>query len=153
MEAFNGIYVMGSLRNKKIPGIGVDLRERGYEVFDDWYSGGYEADDKWQDYERERGRSYAEALYGPAARNVFEFDKRYLDVCSLGILVTPCGRSAHLELGYLLGRGTPAIVYFSDGEPERWDVMYQFASDVAFDIDELFNAIARNLGQGMGQCA
>jgi nucleoside 2-deoxyribosyltransferase len=48
----------------------------------------------------------------------------------------PGGKSAHLELGYMIGQGKPCYVFF-DKEPERWDVMYQFAKDVFFSKEEL----------------
>jgi nucleoside 2-deoxyribosyltransferase len=48
----------------------------------------------------------------------------------------PAGKSAHLELGYMIGRGKPCFVLF-DEEPERWDVMYQFATAVCFSYEEL----------------
>ena len=141
MTASNMIYLIGSLRNEKIPGVGVELRKWGFNVFDDWYGAGYEADDKWHAYEKERGRPYSEALYSPAARNVFQFDKRYLDASDMAVLVLPAGKSGHLEMGYMLGRGKPGFIYFSDGEPERWDVMYQFANGVAFSMDELIDKV------------
>ena len=59
-----GIYVIGSLKNDKIPHIAKELRETlGVEVFDDWFSPGPEADDFWRKYEKVRGSSYAQALW------------------------------------------------------------------------------------------
>lgn len=131
------IYLIGSLRNPVIPALGVTLRALGHEVFDDWFGAGHEADDKWQEYEQVRGRHYSEALYGYAAQTIFNFDKTHLDHSDTGILVLPAGKSGHLELGYLAGQGKRTYIYFPDGEPERWDVMYQFATGVAFSEDEL----------------
>ena len=37
----------------------------------------------------------------------------------------------------MAGKGIPSFVYFPDGEPERYDVMYQFADAVVFDLDSL----------------
>ena len=139
MRHSNKVYLMGSLRNPKLPGVGVELRAQGYDVFDDWFGAGPEADDKWQEYEAQRGRAYADALYGPAAENVFLFDKRNLDSSDMAVMVLPAGKSAHLELGYMLGQGKPGFIYFSEGEPERWDVMYQFATGVAFDMEQLIS--------------
>jgi len=48
----------------------------------------------------------------------------------------PAGKSGHMELGYMIGQGKPCFVYF-DKEPERWDVMYQFAKEVCFSMEEL----------------
>ena len=51
------------------------------------------------------------------------------------VLVCPAGKSGHLEFGYAIGRGTPGLILLDD--PERWDVMYQFADGVTDDEDEL----------------
>ena len=134
------IYLIGSLRNPKIPLLGVELRKLGYEVFDDWYGAGHEADDKWREYEQVRGRRYAEALYGHAAVNAFSFDDTHLQRATAGILVLPAGKSGHLELGYMIGLGKRGYVLFEE-EPERWDLMYHFADGVAFSPDDLFEQL------------
>lgn len=121
------IYLIGSLRNDNIPKIAKKIRqETNLEIFDDWHSAGPEADDHWRDYEQARGHDLVNALNGHAARNVFNFDKTHLDRCHLAILILPAGRSGHLELGYCKGSGKTTAVLL-DGEPERYDVMYQFA--------------------------
>lgn len=130
------VYVIGSLRNDKIPQVGNLLREHGWDAFDDWYGAGHEADDKWRDYENIRGRSHKDALYGFAAKHVFAFDKHHLDRCDLALLVMPAGKSGHLELGYFVGLGKPGFIYF-DNPPERYDVMHQFASNVFTSQDEM----------------
>ena len=130
------IYLIGSLRNPLVPQLGNALRAAGYEAFEEWFSGGREADDEWQRYEQVRGRSYVDALYGHHARNVFDFDKRHLDRSDAAVMVAPAGRSAHLELGYMIGRGKPGFIYM-EREPERWDVMWLFADRVCQTLDEL----------------
>lgn len=130
------VYIIGSLRNPKIPELGNALRAEGMYAFDDWFGAGHEADDQWLLYEKTRGRSYGEALYGEAAAHIFNFDKDHLDRSDAGVLVMPAGKSGHLELGYLAGKGKETYVLF-DGEPERWDCMYQFANKVFFNQDEL----------------
>lgn len=113
----------------------------GIEAFDDWMAAGPIADDSWKEYEKSRGHSYSQALNGYAAKHVYDFDKYHLDRVDGAILVTPAGRSGHLELGYVAGSGRPAFVLF-DGEPdERWDVMYQFADAVFFSEEEMINGL------------
>lgn len=133
------IYLIGSLRNPEVPKIANRLREAGYEVFDDWFAAGPEADDKWRDYEKQRGRTYIEALRGHAARNVFHFDHRHLTAADAVVLALPAGKSGHLELGWALGRGTPGFILLDS--PERWDVMYQFASGVVSSVEELIREL------------
>ena len=130
------IYLIGSLRNPECPKIAHKLRTEGHEVFDDWYAAGPEADDYWQRYEKERDHSFIEALDGYAARHVYEFDLHHLNRADKGVLVLPAGKSGHLEFGYLSGQGKPCYILL-DKEPERFDVMYRFATKVVSSVDEL----------------
>lgn len=135
------VYLIGSLRNPEVPKVAETLRQAGFEVFDDWYAAGPEADDYWQKYEIFRGHSYAEALEGHAARHVFLFDQWHLTRCDIGVLLLPAGKSGHLELGYMAGMGKPTAILL-DKVPERYDVMYQFASaGVHSDLDSLIQSL------------
>lgn len=138
------VYVIGSLRNPKIPEISKQLREAGFDVFDDWFAAGPEADDYWQKYEQNRGHDYKQALAGYAANHVYNFDKHHLDSCDIAILVLPAGKSGHLELGYCIGKGKQGYILFdTDGSmPDRWDVMYLFANGVFFRTEELIKEIS-----------
>lgn len=129
------IYLIGSLRNPEVPKIAAKLREAGHEVFDDWYAAGPEADDKWRDYEKARGRTFKQALEGAAARNVYAFDRRNLERSEVVVLVLPAGKSGHLELGWALGQQKKGYILLDD--PERWDVMYQFATGLFYDVEDL----------------
>ena len=140
------IYLIGSLRNPTIPQIAETLRQSGHEVFDDWYAAGPEADDKWKDYEQGRGHSYVEALAGHAARHVFSFDLEHLNRSTAAILVLPAGKSGHLELGYAIGRGKAGYILLDT--PDRWDVMYSFATRVTTDLGEIVGDIGR-LNEGL----
>lgn len=135
------IYLIGSLRNEKIPEIAIKIRNAGFDVFDDWYAPGPEADDYWKNYEQVRGRNYLEALEGHAAKNIFAFDKKHLDAADAAVLILPCGKSGHLELGYTIGRGKPGFILLN--EPDRWDVMYQFATGMFAELDTLINALKK----------
>lgn len=136
------IYLIGSLRNENVPLTAARLREHGYEVFDDWYAAGKEADDYLYAYEKSRGRTCAEAIYGAAATNAFEFDKRNIDASDTGVLLMPAGKSGHLELGYMLGKGKRGYVVL-DKEPERIDLMYGFADGVVMGVDALVEALKK----------
>lgn len=134
------LYLIGSLRNEQIPTIASSLRTTltDWEIFDDWYAAGPEADDYWKAYEKARGHGYIEALEGYSAGHVFDFDKHHLDSSNAGILVLPAGRSGHLELGYLAGRGVyTAILLTPEYEDERFDVMYKFATRITYGLDDI----------------
>ena len=137
------VYIIGSLRNESIPRVAIEVRQFGFEVFDAWYSAGPDADDYWRDHEKMKGSTYAEALAGHAAQNVFNFDKTHLDACDIAVLVYPAGKSAHLELGYCVGRGKKTVVFMQE-TPERYDVMLNFADHVVIGgVTDLLDTLAK----------
>ena len=130
------LYIIGSLRNPRIPEVAAHIRAlTSFEVFDDWYGAGPEADDYWRAYEQSKGHSYIEALKGYGAKHVFGFDKHHLDTSDGVLLVLPAGKSGHLELGYMAGKGKWTGILLENAEPDRWDVMYQFANHVFPNIE------------------
>lgn len=139
------VYLIGSLRNPRVPELGRSMRRAGLEVFDDWHAAGPEADDHWQKYEQAKGNSFIQALKGAAAQHVFAFDRENLDASDAAVLVLPAGKSGHLELGYMAGKGKKTYILI-DGDPDRFDVMYCFATGVFLQpnllIDELKRALA-----------
>lgn len=134
------VYLIGSLRNPKITELGNRLRKLGLDVFDDWSSPGPEADSFWQEYENARGRTYAEALQGYHAQHVYAIDKLHLDRCDVAVMVLPAGKSAHLELGYTIGKGKPGYI-FMEGEPDRFDIMYLFATKIFTNEEDLVKTL------------
>ncbi len=139
------VYLIGSLRNPEVPKIAKKIRELGFDVFDDWYAAGPEADDKWRDYEKARGRTYKEALNGLAANHVYHFDLKHLNECDIAVLYLPAGKSGHLELGYTIGKGKKSYILLDN--PERWDVMYKFAHGVFHSFEELEEELKRVKGK------
>lgn len=118
------IYLAGSLRNPTIPAIGKQLRAAGHEVFDGWYLDGVGANE----------------LPETIASAHFRRDFNHMQWANTGVLVLPSGKSAHLELGYMLGLGKAGYVLF-DQPPERWDLMYRLAHGLFFNINDLIGAL------------
>lgn len=136
------IYVIGSLRNKRVPQVAYALRTAlDCEVFDDWFAAGPEADDHWAAYERSKGHNFEQALQGAAAQNVFRFDQTHLALASHVVLVLPAGKSGHLELGWALGAKKQGYILLESEDPERFDVMYNFATKVVGSVETLVEAI------------
>ena len=74
-------------------------------------------------------------MSGHAANHVFHFDLKHLDDSDVAVLFLPAGKSGHLELGYVLGKGKRGYILLDN--PERWDVMYKFAHGVLHSFEEL----------------
>ena len=139
--AIKTLYLIGALRNPVIPEITNYLTKLGYDVFSDWWAASEDADDWLRDYYKSRGYNYKQTLQSYAAQHIFTFDKKHLDRADLAVMVMPAGKSGHLELGYIIGQGKPGYILF-DKEPERVDIMHNFATDIFFTIDDLGKALS-----------
>jgi hypothetical protein len=137
------IYLIGSLKTTRARDVAVELRNYGHEVFDEWNATSRDADKHWEDYERiSRKRNFREALEGKAACNSFDFDYRHLLMCDAAVLAAPAGRSAHLELGFILGKNKPGFILL-DGEPVEFDLMYKLATAIFYNVDELVEELKK----------
>ena len=130
------IYLIGSLRNPEIPNIAAQIRTYGINVFDQWYSAGPNADDHLRDHFLAQGMNHKEILQTAAAKNIFEFDKRHIEQSDALVLLMPAGKSGFLELGWGMGKGKKGYILY-DKDPERVDVMFQFANGVFYSVDSL----------------
>lgn len=142
------LYVAGSLRNPGIPALAANLRGYmpGVKVFDDWHAAGPTGDDEWKRYEKARGRNYVEALrHGYAAEHTFQYDKHHLDTSDGTLLAMPAGKSAFLELGYMVGQGKWTGILLDD--PDRWDVMFKFVNCVSTELEELVASFSQHICQ------
>lgn len=139
LEPKKVLYIIGSLRNPRIPVLAHKIREENphVEVFDDWFAAGHIADDCWKEYEEARDRTYGEALDGYAAKHVFDFDIHHLHRATHVLLALPAGKSGHMEVmygEYAVGAKTAILL---DPEDVRWDVMYQFIPTILHSDDEI----------------
>lgn len=140
------VYLIGSLRHPGIPELAEKIeKEVGCEVFADWYAAGERADDAWQDYCNRRGLDYVEALNTPASWHVYDFDYKHLMSSDVGVLVMPAGKSGHLELGYMAGKGKRCYILFNE-VPERYDQMYHLVGPEA-STGELFKSVFFNVDE------
>jgi hypothetical protein len=127
-------------------GIVATLRAAGVDCYDfrnprpgdhgfSWKS----IDGGWESWTVPQWRSALEheiALVGFA--NDFDAMNR-ADCC---VLVLPCGRSAHLEAGYMAGQGKPVFTLALDRvEPELMTLLLGPSSNICATMDELFDAL------------
>lgn len=127
------IYIVGSLSNPQVEVVANRLRESGIDAFDQWRAA---KGDFWADYAVRNKMPFKEAIKMDFVETAFQFDMKYLRLCSAGVLVMPAGRSGGLELGWLLGQGKPGYILY-DGEPERPDLMAKLATDIFFNVEDL----------------
>lgn len=143
------IYLASSWRNPQQPDLVVALRMAGHEVYDfrnpdvEGPPGGRgrgfgwnEIDPAWKTWTPEQFR---EALEHPIADAGFGSDLAAMKWADTFVLAQPCGRSAHLELGWACGQSKRTIVLLAPNqEPE---LMLKAADHFCLDIDEVIQAI------------
>lgn len=115
------IYLASSWRNPYQPATVELLRTAGHEVYDFQHPPGgdhlgfswSEIDPAWRDWQPDE---YLEALEHPTAVAGFESDFGAMEWADAGVLLLPCGRSAHLEAGWMVGAGKPVLIVLDDEE-------------------------------------
>jgi hypothetical protein len=137
------IYIAGSLANGDCTrALASKLRNYGWHVFDDWLSSGPDADTHAYNHYQSLGLEYDSMLLQKAVKNTFNFDKKWIDWCDVFIMYHPCGKSAHIELGYASQKKI-TYVLFPERWPDRLDVMYNFADGVFCNADDMCSEIMR----------
>lgn len=140
------VYVASSWRNPRQGAVVAALRQAGHDVYDfrapalgqDGFSWS-EIDLNWQTW---TPRKFREALQHLAAKRGFSFDVRALASADATVLVLPCGRSAHLELGYAAGSGQRTFV-LCDSTLDEPELLYLMATGICLDIAELLDELQR----------
>lgn len=113
------VYVASSWRNPYQQSVCATLKAAGIEHYDFRNPEGQtgfawsEIDPNWQSWTADQ---YIEALFHPLAIAGFKSDMDALKRATHVLLVLPCGRSAHLELGWAAGAGKQTAIWTHDGE-------------------------------------
>ena len=131
-----------SWRNIVQPDVGRILIEAGHEVYDFRNPHPEGKGFRWSDidsaWEQWSSDKLIDALEHPLASKGFATDMEGLDWADAVVLVMPCGRSSHLELGYAVGKNKKTIVLLSQSEPE---LMYKMVDYLVTDIDQVLIAL------------
>jgi hypothetical protein len=133
------IYVASSWRNETQPDVVKCLQLEGHDVYDfknpapgnhgfHWS----EIDPDWKRWSCERFRS---SIDHPIAVEGFASDMKALMSCEACVLVLPCGRSAHLELGWAVGAKKRTCILLQDSRDTRGHSMSVRACSVCGDLD------------------
>lgn len=131
------IYVASSWRNGFQQEVVKQLRDAGHEVYDfknppqgtgfSWS----DIDPNWQSWTNEQ---YLWALDHQIADKGFASDFNAMAWADACVMVMPCGRSAHVEAGWMQGAGKPTVALITTAEPE---LMYKMFSLVTDKLEEV----------------
>lgn len=144
------IYVASSWRNEMYEHVIGVLQASGHDVWN-WRNpptGGNGF--KWQDcgqVDYKHGdkisvQTWRNLMAKPPAQAGFASDLAGMNWCDIGVLLHPCGRSAHLEAGWIAGRGK--TVHVLALEPVEPDLMVLALNGCIFsDVHVLIDAIAQ----------
>lgn len=141
------IYLASSWRNERQPAVLSALREWGHTVYDFRNPGPDNAGFSWKQLgadapeKIENATQLRIALDHPVARRGFSSDYEAMIAASVCVLLLPCGRSAHLELGWCIGMGKRCVV-LAEVLPEP-ELMYLLCQPGA-SADK---SIVRDLGE------
>lgn len=143
------IYLASSWRNERQPAVLRTLRQHHHDVYDfrnpedNWRSlspgddsGGFRWSDIDPAWESWSPWAFTQALDTPTARLGFGRDWRAMQSADVGVLLLPCGRSAHLEAGYFAGHPDKSLHILAPELPEP-ELMYLMADHISLTIDEL----------------
>jgi len=140
------IYVASSWRNDFQPGVVASLRGQGHEVYD-FKNPPSRAGFGWEQLAMGTAASWDNraaraALDHPIARAGFKSDHDAMEWADTFVLVLPCGRSAHLEMGWACGRGKRTIIYAPRGTVNEPELMYLEAECIAVTFEEMCDAVS-----------
>lgn len=147
------IYVASSWRNQVQDIIVAVLRMNGHEVYDfknpapgnsgfAWtkLDGSPTNDPRWKDWKSGEFRSH---LKNPIAADGFKLDMDALRWCDACVLVLPCGRSAHLELGWATGAGKKTMALMMDEiGPHEPELMYLMLDAICISQHEMLTTLS-----------
>lgn len=145
------IYVASSWRNPTQPSVVAALRSVGHEVYDFREPEAGDNGFHWADVygrpgdaaEWVEGVPADEMLRGldhPLAVTGFGLDMAAMERCDTCVLVLPCGRSAHLELGWFVGQGRRTAILLED--PCQPELMYRMVDFITPEVDDLLTWLA-----------
>lgn len=142
------IYVASSWRCQRQPSVVAALRDAGHYVYDFRNPSPGDVGFSWRQCATQEQlldpRAFRdEVLTHPVASAGFTADMTALVSAEATVLVLPCGRSAHLELGWATGAGQKTFVLLDDplGEPE---LMYLMNTKICVSVAEVISELSNH---------
>ncbi|KFL27054.1 hypothetical protein JP74_09060 [Devosia sp. 17-2-E-8] len=138
------IYLASSWRNIEQPGLVQMLRANGHQVYDfrnPPHSTGFSWREIGLDPNTCSAEQYRSALRThPRAAQGFNADFAAMRWADTGLLLLPCGRSAHLELGWMAGAGKRTLILTRGGEEP--ELMALLADHICISVAEVLEELA-----------
>lgn len=134
------IYVASSWRNKVHPDVVMALIMAGHQVYD-YRNPGETPGFSWSQVggtpltRSEPLERYLEMIQHPRAVEGYNVDMAALMAADVVVLALPCGKSAHMELGYAVGAGKSTAILLED--PIEPDLMYRMVDFLAPSLAHL----------------
>lgn len=150
------IYLASSWRNMYQPNMVELLRSAGHDVYDFRHPpGGDHLGFSWSDTIEDPNEvpwtewdvaRYLVALASPIASAGFASDFGAMQRADAGVLLLPCGRSAHLEAGWMIGAGKPVWIVLDESEfpapgGSNPELMYRMAKRLVRSASELVDEL------------
>lgn len=149
-DAPKRIYVASSWRCKMQPAVVAAFRSAGLDVYDFKHpkpgDDGFHWSEVMPGFDSNRQLTpqdqYLTALEDPISEAGFANDFGAMQECDACVLVLPCGRSAHLELGWFVGQGKRTAILL-DGDLNNGlvtpELMYKMVDYVAPNLFDLLD--------------
>ena len=143
------IYVASSWKNaNRVRNLVYVLRSIGFVVYDFTYHSFNWADLNQSNAKKELRIEHGDKLSIPEWFNHpkvckhFQLDLAALNACDLLIAIFPCGKSTHLEVGFVAGRGKE--VYALSDEPLGRDLLYKLFKKVFTCEADIIDCLEEN---------
>ena len=128
------VYTASSWRNPVYPEVVRSIKEAGFSVYDfqnPWDKGAAfnwnQVDASWTGGSdmAVSADSFVAGIQHPIAKRGFSSDLSGMKWANVGVLILPCGKSAHMEGGWFVGAGKPLHILLED--PLRPELTYSLA--------------------------
>lgn len=141
------IYTASSWKNKYYSDVVKRLVSEGFYVYDfrnaistegksqafDWN----QIDSNWEKWSTSE---FLHALeYNELSANAFKSDLEGMQEAEVCLLILPCGKSSHLEAGYMRGMGKILFIYMP--ELERPELTYKISDGIFQNLDTLVKCL------------
>lgn len=141
------VYVASSWRNEHQQSLVNELRLLGYEVYDFKHPNDGKPGFRWEniaeDWENWTMEEYREALKNDYAQFGFNRDYDAMKSADICVLCLPCGRSAHLEAGWMKGAGKKVIAFIHSDNRIEPELMYGLIDGIALSFQQVAQMLKR----------